>query len=328
MSTNQNYNILDITKFFMALLVVCIHIKILPNNEYVSLIFTNVIARVAVPFFFVCSGFLFFKKQNSLTSSALIKMLKRLLVLFIGWTVFFGVVMLSTEYYYTEERPFYRFYQFLLRHLILNPYFHLWFLPALMIGLSTSWFFIKYNLKKTGFALAIILYIIGLLGDSYYNLSLQFNVLEPLVSKYYSFFTTTRNGLFFGFPIIFLFLYLRKVQLSHKTNLFLSLFFFILLFLEFFLIKKNGWARDHNMYLSLIPFSKFFFDGILTLKIKLSKNACLFFREYSLGLYLIHPFWLITPFIDKGYIEVIAASLLLIFIIKFFKVPFLNNLLK
>ena len=88
MSTNQNYNILDITKFFMALLVVCIHIKILPNNEYVSLIFTNVIARVAVPFFFVCSGFLFFKKQDSVTSSALIKMLKRLLVLFIGLTVF------------------------------------------------------------------------------------------------------------------------------------------------------------------------------------------------------------------------------------------------
>lgn len=326
----QNYNILDITKFLMALLVVCIHIEIIPSMPEVSHLFTNAIGRMGVPFFFICSGFLYFRKENALEVDALIKTLKRILMLSVGWTIIYGLVMLFTEYIHTEESPFYRFLLFLFRHIFLNPFGHLWFLPALMIGLLITWLVFKLKIEKIGVILAIILFALGVLGDSYYHWAIKHSPLDILFSKYYSFFTTTRNGVFIGFPFIFLSSLSTKYMHRgswNKINLPLSVLFFAILLFEYYLVSDNGWAKDYNMYFSLLPFSILFFKTLIDIRVNISKKVSLFFREYSLGLYLIHPFWLFTS-ITSNYIYAVLASLTLIFIIKKLKIPILDNLLK
>lgn len=325
----KNYDILDITKFIMALLVICVHIKIFPSLPETSHLFTNAIGRLGVPFFFICSGFLFFKNQHATEFKSILKTIRRLLILFIGWTILYGIITFFSLYIHTEEQPFIRLLRFLFRHIFLNPYFHLWFLPALMIGLVMTWFFIKYNLKKLGFIVATVFFIFGVLGETYYNFIIQFDITEVILKKYYQFFTTTRNGLFFGFP--FIYLATCKNLFSQKTNFLLSLFFFVLLLLEYYFVKENQLHKDYNTFLSLFPFSKFFFDAIVSLKINISQKTSMFFREYSLGLYLTHPLWLIIPYDIGGeykYFIIILLSLSLIFFIKKYKIPILYHLLK
>lgn len=325
MKVTQNYNILDITKFIMAFLVVTIHIPISPSMPMISHLFTNAISRMGVPFFFICSGFLFFKKENASETKILLNTLKRILILFIGWTIFYALVLFFTKFIHMESHPFQKFLLFLFRHIFLNPFAHLWFLPALIIGVIMSWAFIKFKLHRMGLIVSVILFTIGVLGDSYYNLAIKFPPLKLLFSKYYPFFTTTRNGIFFGFPLIYW--STQKIRWNMKMKSTLTVVFFITLVGEYFIVKENQWTRDYNMYFSILPFSIFFFHTLMNLKINISNQMSIFFREYSLGLYLLHPFWLYLN-MQVLYIDAVALTLIAILIIKKMKTPVLYGLLK
>ena len=82
----------------------------------------------------------------------------------------------------------------------------LWYLGAVVIAVVMLAFMLKYK-WKIGFivAVSVFLYIIGVLGDSYYS------IIEPLRNffpiNYISFiydntYGTTRNGVFFGLLFI------------------------------------------------------------------------------------------------------------------------------
>ena len=64
-----NYNAIDLGKFICAILVVTIHVKPFGANgsevfTFLNLFLKQYIARIAVPFFFITSGFLLFRKTN------------------------------------------------------------------------------------------------------------------------------------------------------------------------------------------------------------------------------------------------------------------------
>lgn len=144
--SNHNLDIIDVAKFFMAILVMTIHINTgltIGKHDFIS----NGIARIAVPFYFITSGFFYFKKKESLLIYTLINTLKRISFLFIGWTAVYGIYFFFSEYIYSDK-PIINELLFLKRHIFLNPYAHLWYLPALMIGIVITWIFFKLNLKK------------------------------------------------------------------------------------------------------------------------------------------------------------------------------------
>lgn len=97
--SNTNYNGLDLFKFICSLLVVTIHTapfssEIIPYGDLLNVFITQYICRLAVPFFFVSSGFLLFSKmeiQNPRTDTIkkyIFKMLRHYgtwtILLFIG----------------------------------------------------------------------------------------------------------------------------------------------------------------------------------------------------------------------------------------------------
>lgn len=68
----QNYNAIDLTKFICSILVVAIHIKPFGDNvdfHFLNYGIQNYLARIAVPFFFVTSGFLLYRKTSFETFS-------------------------------------------------------------------------------------------------------------------------------------------------------------------------------------------------------------------------------------------------------------------
>ena len=61
----KTYYALDVAKFISAFLVVCIHTgPLLDVDATGNFILVQILARLAVPFFFVASGFLFFRKLD------------------------------------------------------------------------------------------------------------------------------------------------------------------------------------------------------------------------------------------------------------------------
>ena len=67
MGERKQYYSLDLAKFICAVLIIILHTS--PFASYSGILdfgFRSIITVIAVPFFFVSSGFLFFEKMNSL----------------------------------------------------------------------------------------------------------------------------------------------------------------------------------------------------------------------------------------------------------------------
>lgn len=92
-SSLKRYNCIDLTKFIMAILVVSLHTEPLTNIPSPTL-FTlwDCIARCAVPFFFISSGFLTGCKLTGDTDSditVIFRQLKKILKMYLLWSLIY-----------------------------------------------------------------------------------------------------------------------------------------------------------------------------------------------------------------------------------------------
>lgn len=79
-----------------------------------------------------------------------------------------------------------------LRELLLDgTLYHLWYFPAVLLGVAIA---LPLSRSRRGFPIALVLYLAGLLGDSYFGLVRG----VPVLSDIYEAMGYTRNGLFFA----------------------------------------------------------------------------------------------------------------------------------
>ncbi|MBV8502677.1 MAG: acyltransferase [Paucibacter sp.] len=157
----------------------------------------NQLARFAVPFFFVMSGYFWGSKINS--GSPIVdstrKMSKRIITIFLAWsTIYLLPANLFDVSQYASLGPLRQFYWNifdLFKHpvqaLMEGSRFHLWFLVALINCLAISAAFVALNMKWALICLSILFYGIGLLGKAYADTPMGFH------SEF-----NFRNGPFFG----------------------------------------------------------------------------------------------------------------------------------
>lgn len=120
----ERYNSLDLCKWFMAVFVIAIHTH--PLDAYASetvLTIYNAIVNIAVPIFFIISGFLLFNKMDGCDTSKenltriknyFFKILKRYCiwtVIYLPLTIYYYIINGKSIYY----NIFYFFRGFLLR---------------------------------------------------------------------------------------------------------------------------------------------------------------------------------------------------------------------
>lgn len=163
MESIKKYNSLDLGKFIAALLVVAIHAN--PFSGIVETIIIGGFARLAVPFFFIVSSFLFFLRNPD--SKALLHFLKRLLLLYLFWGIF------AIPLFYVYHTPPYgspiTISQFVYRFFNSSTYPGSWFLMALMQSASIIWLL---SLRLNNFFLLIIsgvCYAFAITPHSYYG---------------------------------------------------------------------------------------------------------------------------------------------------------------
>ena len=274
------YNFIDIFKFICALLVVCIHINIFPNSEIqilkgLNFTIKQIVSRIAVPFYFTASGFLFFRKVdvNNLDFKLLSKYLVKNLKLYALWTILF----------------------------FLGGNYQLWYMKGLVVATGIIFILLKIGVKpKIIFCISIMLYIVGLLGDSYYGFLSNFNFLSKLFFYYNKYFSTTRNGVFMGLPFVAVGLLFAKcnIKLKKPVAILGVIVSFGLLFSEAILLKLNDIPKDYNMYVFLYPLNFFIFYSVTHIRIKDNPMYGLL-RNAGILIYCSHIFW--CQIVNMGY---------------------------
>lgn len=151
-------------------------------------ILLNQSSRFAVPFFFVVSGYFFGIKErrnNLKTILPTISTVKRLLLIFVAWSLIYLLPYdIGSIYEYGISGPFKVAYWNLInlssdpiRLIFHGTKAHLWFLAGLIWAVLFTGTFRYLQLYRSIYIIAAILYILGLLGQSYSDspLGIHFN---------------------------------------------------------------------------------------------------------------------------------------------------------
>lgn len=328
-------------KFLCSMLVVAIHTSpFLEFNKDISYGFVNVLARIAVPFFFTASGYFFMKKISKVsTITVFTTYVKRLFILYIGWSLVYFPADIRSLLSQSDNLSVV-VAQYLKKFFFLGTSDHLWYIPSLMLAITLLYVaFVKKKIKLF-FILSLIFYGFGLIGDSYFGLIKDIHILSDIYTLYFRFFENTRNGLFFGFLFVMLgaMIFLHREKTHEKIHVSFSLTMFVLLFIEAFALRFFHIPKDCNLYIMNVPFIFYFFNYLLSLDFELNKTLSYTFRVYSIGIYFIHVVFLIlystlfrilnlSDIQTLYFLLVVLSSIVSIYVIKKFRIPFFNNLI-
>lgn len=164
--TLQNYASIDFAKFMAATFVVAIHAQ--PFCGYSQLFFIDVLARMAVPFFFMASAYFFFRKNPD--ARQMKGFLKRLGVLYLFWFVV-ELPITVLHAFIEPDTPFGHNLCLLVRNFFFGSTFGgSWFLMATMQCVWLVWFLSRYLSGRWMMLLSGAVYALAVLSSFYFAL--------------------------------------------------------------------------------------------------------------------------------------------------------------
>lgn len=243
----EEYIAVDFFKVACALMVVSLHL--LPfadiNPDFLYW-FNQVLARVAVPFFFVSSGFFFADKIDD--RNAVKKRLKRILLLYFIYTIL-HLNLIIKDLWLTDQG----WIDVAANMIFLGTYVQLWYLGSLFTAMIILYFTInilKIN-THTLIILIAILYVVGTLGNAYIGPIYGESSVRGYIEWYFNIFKTTRNGLFMGFPFVCMGYLIKKGVLHHIIKPYQVMFALGLVTFEVYAGKYIWGIEGASMYFSL-----------------------------------------------------------------------------
>lgn len=292
----RNHSI-DLIKLVASFFVICIHTKTTISIDgfktgSFSYIIDNV-ARFAVPFFFITSGYLLDFTDKKKILSRLLKVV----LLYIFWSAIFIVIRESNGLSYASFTFSHNEKISFILSILYTTFFyglerHMWFFPAYIVGVVMV--MLIGNNKRVLMGFAILLYCIGLTGQEFrfiYPEHLSFIPMQSYDHEWLQRTYLTRNGFFLAFPCIAAGHLLKGIStkimslsLSVLGPIIISLF--ALQYMECYLMTmRTGEIAEY--YVSTI-----FLSGlILLLGIKYHQKKTIFSNagKQAGGVYLIHP---------------------------------------
>ncbi len=286
MTQKYYYPAIDRFKLLAAFLVIAIHTSpltsISPEADY---ILARVLARVAVPFFFMVTGY--FVLPKALEDGAYgLAYLKRIgLIYLISMALYLPVGIYAGHFKGAGVIS-------ILKMIFLDgTFYHLWYLPALILGFAVLLPLLRaLPLPATG-TVCGLLYLIGLFGDSYYGLIGEESFVYSIYQGLFHLFEYTRNGLFY--TPIFLFLGYTLTQKRPSFALATGALggSFGLLLGEGIVLKLAEAQRHDSMYIFLLPVMYFLFSTLLEDCTEEQQKT--FPKDLPLFIYLLHPLFII-----------------------------------
>lgn len=288
MTKNKSYAGIDYFRLIAALLIVAIHTSPLASFwETGDFILTRVAARVAVPFFFMTSGFFLISRYTD-SAEKLKNFVKKTVLIYGAAILLYLPVNVYNGYFETEA-----LLPNILKDLVFDgTLYHLWYLPASVMGAVIAWYLVKKLDYPKALGLSCFLYFLGLFGDSYYGISEKIPVFKSFYDQIFQVSGYTRNGLFFA-PVFFLLggmIADGPGEMPLKKSVRGFVLSFGLMLGEALILRHFRLQRHDSMYLFLLPCMYFLFHFILHFQGK--RRADL--RTVSLLIYIIHPMMILV----------------------------------
>lgn len=281
----MSYPLIDIFRIISAVLVVSIHTFPLKDIAPVfDFYLVKGLGRIAVPFFFMTTAYFYFLKPSK---ERLVKILKQYLVIYIIAIIIYFPINLYNLCYLQDNLLFNAIKAITFD----GTFYHLWYLPATVIGLIIVSMLHKYVSLKKGLVIVSVLYLIGLGGDSYYGLVNNVPVIKNFYDIIFGFCEYTRNGLFMAPLFLWLGKWLVSYQDSFKTidlaaGLFVSMG---LMLIEVRVLRDLGFPRHDAMNLMLPIVMIFLYLSLF----KYTGKRLTLCKSLSLLIYILHP-WVIV----------------------------------
>lgn len=291
------YEKIDYFRMVAAILVVAIHTSpLLTIHATGDFILTRILARVAVPFFFMATGFFLFGKNaadRDMVRKRVYRFLHKTLLLYLIAIILYLPLNLYMGYF----KDNFTFLSFLKDIFFNGTIYHLWYLPAAVAGCIIVWICMNRFRVKESLLITFLLYLIGIFGDSYYKWAEASFIGFPIYKFLFQLFDYTRNGIFFA-PIFFFMGALagkQKFKLKPKACWILFTVSIALMVCEGLLLHFSHMQRHDSMYFMLLPSMYFLFQLLLS-ENKDTKRTAMFhtkdLRDISMIVYIIHP-WVI-----------------------------------
>lgn len=302
MRTKANYGWLDRFRIGAALLVIAIHTSPLATfHQGADFFLTRVLARIAVPFFFmvtgqfVVSGFLTAGEISSQKGALKLRryLVKTSLLYLICIVLYLPIGIYAGHY---EDLTVGK----VLRMLLFDgTFYHLWYFPACILGIFVVYLMSRFLTLRSMTIVSAVLYVFGLMGDSYYGLVQKVPVLESVYEFIFRISSYTRNGLFLAPLFLVLGAWMAeagrkqdKKQSSENLLFSCSLFAlsFVLMTAEAFLLRYFKLQRHDSMYFALVPVMFFLYRILLGIPKKSSRRL----RMTATWIYILHPAFIVV----------------------------------
>lgn len=310
MNEARSYN-LDVLRIIAAFMVVMIHVSgyfliktdlTLFDTYFVS-VFSSLV-RSAVPLFFMISGVVFLNPTKDFTVKYLINKIVRLLIIYIVWNLLYALI--DTWNHFT-------FYEFVKR--IWKGHFHMWFFEY-MIGVYILIPVLKglvaYKNGKFVLYYVIVFFIWGILKSTCNAIPFYQQEIALLTSKIHVELVDFCGYFVLGY-------YLSTIKVSARTikpiylSIYLSMVALQYLFIVIFKINFIG-VDAFSIFVALEALALFMLLYHGRLHVKPNKTLLLVSKA-TLGVYLIHPFFLEN--LPLGFLETvpIVFALPMLFVI-------------
>lgn len=304
MASSSRLQGIDTFKLIASFAVICLHTAPFEYSakEYSSAFFENLeifiylLSRMAVPYFFISSGYFFGKAlAKDLSTKILFKRyIKKLFFVFLSWTIFYAVLTHHLLDNILKHGiiigPVLAIYEDTLLFIVQNPLaflfqgtaVHLWFMPSLITAISILTVFVLMKKESYLVVFAVLLYGIGVMASSYANTPLGINIHF-----------NARNGPFFGTLFVVLGWWFSKKEIKPSLTLASVVFLlgFILQLTEAFMLNRYYNVNpffDYSIATILFGLGAFLFA---LAKPELGGGTFLVaLSQLSMGIYLLHPF--------------------------------------
>lgn len=314
---SEEIGLVDIFKFIFSICIVAIHSSLgnYINNKMLYIVVKS-FARLAVPYFFIISGYFIAKsiRKNNDVERTVKEYCKKLILLFIIFESVSIIINVTIEII-NNKKVSYIFLD-VIRHLIFYPWGSMWYVSSTIIGLLILVPFIKRNKLSIAIIISSIMFLAALLTNNYYFVIERLgygNFIREIIRIIISF----RNGLTLGFP--YLAIGMKIYELNNKNNIksiIIFCIFYLLYICEIGIIDSIGcFIDDGSLYIMQLPVATLL--SKITINCALKSNKVFFIlRKYSTGIFFLHkPFIYIMEYMNYSSIMIFLVSLSLAIII-------------
>ncbi len=292
--------LLDEFRLVAAFLVVAIHIGPFSCfSEKLDLYVTYGAGRLGVPYFLMLTGYFVLTGYREPDYSQKVwRMAGKLALIYLGATILY--LPLSWYAGNLPQTPGEAFKWFFFD----GTFYHL----AAIAGSLLTAFLLRHLPFAAAGVVTMLLYLAGLLGDSWYGLAEQIPPLEAFYGVVFQISSHTRNGIFLAPVFLWMGVALADgwAAAAGKRGIYLALSAVSLgaMLAECGITDAMGWQRHNSMYLFLVPAMLCGFSviadtgagasgepspGKKLFRTKMALPGGAFLRKTAMWIYLLHP---------------------------------------